>query len=326
VVEQAAVESADQHGAAQVNDGLTRRFAPRITHTVAASVARIAEEAQAAAVFVYADALSQEQLALPRKFASRVIYVTKTAQQDEQQEEQGREIIRVPDVSLSRFGQIRVAILLALYRKLISLNDVIVCVTGIAGSGSLDTIFVTCVQDEFEHLVDADASHDEGGDVRPEVLERVIEIAAEFGSEGREGKPLGATFVIGDGQHVAPLTKQLVLNPFHGYAQEARNILDPALEETVKEFATIDGAFILQGNGVVESAGTFLKATGQTEFELPSGLGARHQSAAAITSLTHAVAVTVSQSTGTVSIFRKGRIVAELEKPRSQAERQDPQE
>lgn len=52
MVEQAAVESADQHGAAQMNDGLTRRFAPRITHTVAASVAGIADESGADAVSV----------------------------------------------------------------------------------------------------------------------------------------------------------------------------------------------------------------------------------------------------------------------------------
>ncbi len=39
--------------------------------------------------------------------------------------------------------------------------------------------------------------------------------------------------------------------------------------------------------------------------------------AAAVTAVTDATAVAVSESTGTVSIFRGGRILVELEKPRS---------
>jgi len=46
------------------------------------------------------------------------------------------------------------------------------------------------------------------------------------------------------------------------------------------------------------------------------GLGARHQAAAAITAVTNSVAVRVSQSTGTVTIFRRGAIVTEIEEPR----------
>jgi DNA integrity scanning protein DisA with diadenylate cyclase activity len=50
--------------------------------------------------------------------------------------------------------------------------------------------------------------------------------------------------------------------------------------------------------------------------EIPRGLGARHRSAAAITALTDAVAITVSESTGNVTIFRGGRVIMEIEKPR----------
>ncbi|MCA9244705.1 MAG: diadenylate cyclase, partial [Phycisphaerales bacterium] len=48
----------------------------------------------------------------------------------------------------------------------------------------------------------------------------------------------------------------------------------------------------------------------------PRGLGARHQAAAAITSVTEAIAITISHSTGSVTVFRNGRIVTEIEKPR----------
>lgn len=299
----------------------TANVAERITRSVMAAVGQVASDAGATAVFVYADALADQRLPLPKTFRPRVFLVTKTPQQDEGQEHERRQTIRVPNVPLSRLGQIKVAVLLGLSRRLIGPDDVLVCLTGAPGSGTLDTLLVMRVGDEFGHLLDSKGGVGLSRDIRPEVLERVVSIAAELGAEGREGKPVGAMFVIGDVEHVAPLTRQLILNPFRGYPEQERNILDPRLEETVKELATIDGAFIIRGDGVIESAGTYLKAAGQTEANLPSGLGARHQAAAAITNLTDCVAVTLSESTGTVSVFRHGRIVTELEKPRSQGER-----
>lgn len=156
-------------------------------------------------------------------------------------------------------------------------------------------------------------------EIRPEVIERVVNIASELGHEGREGKPVGAMFVVGDSERVISLSRQLIINPLRGYEEHERNILDHALEETVKELSTLDGAFIVRGDGVIESCGTFLKTASQDGYELPQGLGARHHAAAAITAVTESLAVTVSESTGTVSIFRNGNIVTEIEKLRALA-------
>ena len=102
-----------------------------------------------------------------------------------------------------------------------------------------------------------------------------------------------------------------------GYAEADRNVLDPRLEETVKELSTIDGAFILHGEGTVNTCGAILKTASQDVFELPRGLGARHHAAAAITAVTDSLAITVSESTGTVCVFRGGGMVLEIEKPRT---------
>ena len=51
------------------------------------------------------------------------------------------------------------------------------------------------------------------------------------------------------------LSRQLVMNPFHGYPEEDRNILDPNLRETIREFSAIDGAFVIRDDGVVMAAG-----------------------------------------------------------------------
>jgi diadenylate cyclase len=149
--------------------------------------------------------------------------------------------------------------------------------------------------------------------VRPAVMLRLLSLAIEIASEGREAHPVGTMFVVGDTRNVERQSQQLVLNPFHGYSRKLRNVLDPSLAETIKEFALIDGAFIVQGDGIVLSAGTYLTPK-STPSNLPSGLGARHQTAAAITAHTLAMAITVSQSTGTVTVFRNGSVVFSLER------------
>jgi DNA integrity scanning protein DisA with diadenylate cyclase activity len=154
------------------------------------------------------------------------------------------------------------------------------------------------------------------GDVAPEVLERVLQIATALAREGREGKPIGTTFVIGDYERVRAMSRQLVINPFKGYEDEEKSILDPSLEETIKEFATIDGAFLIHGSGVIQAAGTYLRPEVAT-IDLPSGLGARHAAAAGITAATTSLAVVISQSTGRVSLFQAGKAILVLDKPKT---------
>ena len=118
-------------------------------------------------------------------------------------------------------------------------------------------------------------------------------MATELAVEGREGKPVGCLFVVGDIDTVLKFSKPLVLNPFYGYKEEDRNILNPFMDETVKEFSSIDGAFLIGGDGVVESAGSLIQAV-DTEHALPSGLGSRHAAAAAISLQAQCIAIVVS--------------------------------
>jgi len=297
--------------------GVDSGSARTITESLLEHVGGIAQSCGAAAIFVYVDALDGNPLALPEGLRPRLFYVTKTVEEDKVQQSRRSQYLRVPNVPLTRLGQVKVAIFLALSRGLIKQGDKIVFLCGMAASGSLDTIIVTEVGREYEMYSFLGTDHTKPADILGEVVERVVELASELGKEGREGKPVGALFVVGDAERVMPLTRQLILNPFRGYGEEERNILDKSLEETVKELSSLDGAFIVRGDGVIETCGAYLKTASQDEFELPQGLGARHHAAAAITSVTDSIAVTVSESTGTVTIFRAGRVVTEIEKPRS---------
>lgn len=289
-----------------------------VTGSLLKHVPGIVESCGATALFIYTDALDDEEaLQFDFPVEAKVFCVTKAAREEKQLGVGALQCLRIPNVSMTRIGQVKIAVFLALSRGLIKPGDRVVFLSGLTATKTLDTIIVTEVGREYEILASGADLMTAASHILPEVIERVVDIASELGSEGREGRAVGAMFVVGDTDHVLPLTRQLLLNPFKGYPPQERNILDYSLEETVKELATLDGAFIVRGDGVMETCGTYIRTTSQPEFELPRGLGARHHAAAAITAVTDCIAVTVSESTGSITIFRGGRIITEIQKPRS---------
>jgi len=72
---------------------------------------------------------------------------------------------------------------------------------------------------------------------------------------------------------------------------------------------------------VILSAGRYISSDVKG-LTLPKGLGARHVAAASITKNTRAIAIAVSESTGTVRAFRRGNIVMHIT-PSKRRTRQD---
>lgn len=227
-------------------------------------------------------------------------------------------VVRVPNIPMTRAGQVKVAVLVAGAEGLLRVGDRVVCLSGIDGSGAIDMMLVLDLGTEVEMFGES-AAAPLPADVKPPVFERLLSLAGELGVEGREGRPVGTLFIVGDSDRVLAQSRQLVINPFHGYPEAERNVLDPRLEETIKEFSAIDGAFVIRGDGVLLSAGRYLIPQDKTDEPLPPGLGARHEAAAGITLSTEAIALSVSQSTGTISVFKAGRLVTDIQKPRSRA-------
>jgi PKD repeat protein len=147
-----------------------------------------------------------------------------------------------------------------------------------------------------------------GTGIEPGVLDAVIQVAGEIAHEGREGKAIGTSFVVGDTASVLHYSKQFVLNPFQGHQEAERQITDAGIQGTIKEFAQLDGAFLITGSGVVEAAGRCITVD-MSQVNLPGGMGSRHLSVAGITKVTASIGVVVSQSGGLISIFRGGKIV-----------------
>lgn len=140
------------------------------------------------------------------------------------------------------------------------------------------------------------------------VLKAVLNLAIDIGREGREGKKIGTAFIIDDTEKVMSMSHQIVLNPYEGHKKKDRDIKNENNWETVKEFAQLDGMFIVDDEGYIVAAGRYLDVSARG-VELQPGLGGRHLAAAAISKSTKAIAITVSETSGIVSVYKDGNEV-----------------
>ncbi|MEK6531417.1 MAG: diadenylate cyclase [Deltaproteobacteria bacterium] len=278
-----------------------------------------------AAIMLFIDALNEDGwdawLRLKRK--KDIIIITQSPETEAALDGLRKEfkaIVRLPKARLTRMGYLKLSLIMCITEGLIRGKDKIISVTGACGSGALDTMMVLDVDKETEVFSAMGNIRGLFRHIRPAVLEAALSIAIELSSEGREGRSVGATFVIGDHEKVLGLSRPLIMNPFKGYAEDLRNILNHDMRESIKEYALLDGAFVVREDGVVMSAGVHLDAALEDEGLTP-GLGCRHMAAAGITDVTDAAAITISGSTGIVRIFRKGRVVVEIERPQRNVDR-----
>ncbi|MCD8284405.1 MAG: diadenylate cyclase [Opitutae bacterium] len=230
------------------------------------------------------------------------------------------EVIVVRSFSNHRLSQLRAAIFIALMRGLVKPTDRVCCLGGQAKSDKLDSILILDAAQEFPSVMVTRANSIVPAKVRPEVLERVIALATELAVEGREGKPIGTMLIVGDRDKIRPFVEPLIMNPFNGYSPEDRNILNPFMAETVKELALIDGAFVVDGNGVIDSAGSnvVVSRTGEVHVTLPGGLGTRHAAGCAISKVADCAAIVVSSS-GQITLFRHGEAIILMERSQTRA-------
>lgn len=212
--------------------------------------------------------------------------------------------IKIKKYFPSFFDQIREIILKGVEKNLLLEGDKVFCITDkTLGRGFDGIIFIFKINKDFVDLTTKGLKKH----VSKDIFTTTLKIAKEIGKEGREGRKVGTAFVIGDYDKLKGLTHQLCLNPFKGYPKEERKITDRNLKETVKELAQLDGVFLIDNDGVIRSASTYLNID-ISDIKLP-GLGTRHQACAALTKENDVIAICVSESGGKVRVFRKGNIV-----------------
>jgi len=250
-----------------------------------------------------------------RPLKKKLVYAVTEDRLAQSLRRQGYVCVTVPPYDYSRVEKVKVALVAAMTANVLADGENVLCLTGRSGARMPDTLIRLQIGRGFEEKAAIDTIG-LGAEFNPQVVEALVSLAMAIGHEGFEGHPIGTIFVLGDSTAVMEQSKQLTINPFQGISEAERNVLDPSIREAVKNFAVLDGAFVIREDGVVLAAGRYLQASAVSDrkgVELPLGLGARHAAAAAVTVDTRAISISVSQSSGTVRVFKDGDPVLELQ-------------
>jgi len=194
--------------------------------------------------------------------------------------------------------------------KITSDADVVALYSGFE-AGTIDSVSLLRLEEHLGQLTARDLRNLETK-VPLETLKIVVDLAVEIGREGREGKPVGTLFIVGDTRKVIQSSHSTGFDPVRGYGRGERKLTDVRVREGIKEIAQLDGAFVVTADSTVEAAARYIDASAEN-VSVAKGLGARHWAAAAITRRTRSVAVTVSETNGTVRIFHNGEVVLRIE-------------
>lgn len=221
------------------------------------------------------------------------------------------DLVQLDSSSETRQVQLSQALIEAIADEHLESGDTIIALYSGYERDAIDSLSVINLHEHLARLTSRDLQRLETK-VPLETLRSVVDLAVEIGREGREGKAVGTMFVVGSHRKVQPLSREGVHDNFRGYPRKERELRNPRVRESIKEIAQLDGAFVVSSDGIVQSAGRILVAPARG-LTLSKGLGARHWAAAAITKTTPAVAITVSESNGTVRIFQDGRVMLRIE-------------
>lgn len=279
--------------------------------TLLASTRKIVDEVKAQAVVLLAD--------LPYDFAAirnelhptRLVVATDKVELFRTVLDDDVDLVPLVQEPESRRLQLSQALLEAIADELLQSGDKVVALYPGFELHDIDTLSIISLGEHLARLTSRDLQRLET-QVPLETLRTVVDLAIEIGREGREGKPVGTLFVVGQHRKVLKLSHEQVHDPFRGYSAKERQIRDARVRESVKEIAQLDGAFIISAEGIVQSAGRHIDASAGG-ITLSKGLGARHWAAAAISKATKAIAIAVSESTGTVRLFQDGKVVLRIE-------------
>ena len=136
------------------------------------------------------------------------------------------------------------ALLEAVSDELIPTRSSVVTLYGGFGADEIDSISLTHLDEHFDRLTIHDIRNLQTS-VPLDVFKAVVDLAIEIGRDGREGKPVGTLFIIGDSKKVMEQSVPAGFDPVRGYGREERDIRDSKVREGIKEIAQLDGAFII---------------------------------------------------------------------------------
>jgi diadenylate cyclase len=245
-----------------------------------------------------------------------VIWVVRDQESIGKVQNKGDHIVEIPHNPVGPLEQVSLALIIAVMKDYVDANESVLCLLSVAGTRRLDNLLIINPKRDFAWFNTHSQEDTKPIPISQEFV-RLVVVALKFAAEGREGKPIGTIFLLGDIEELESIARPLILNPCKGHPKKSRSIYDNEFLETMREFSALDGAFLIDNKGVVEAAAVYLDAPVTKEVNIPKGLGSRHLAAAAATLQTNSLAIVISESSGTVTVFSKGSKVLSLSKPES---------
>jgi DNA integrity scanning protein DisA with diadenylate cyclase activity len=273
----------------------------------------IARQLGISKLLVFAESVTDQKSIMKCHESETIIWLTRKKADIVEEPSKRRHVIELPVQDLSRTDQFQIGLLLAVLNDLVDVDETVLCMTGLVGSLRLDNVLITNLRRDNKWFRKHAFEEIPKDILCSREFLRILDIALRFANQGREGKPIGTTFVLGKHEKLERYVRQLILNPCKGHKKSIRNIHNPEFIETLRELSTLDGAFLISTRGVVERAATYLDPPSNREkTRISKGYGARHASAAAMTSVTDALAIVVSESSSSVTAFYDGSPILEI--------------
>lgn len=285
---------------------LTGQFA-----TIYDLAVRLATGTDADALLLLLEAPTDWEKLKKRSGAEKMLVAADTAEQLQGAEEHGLSTVVLNMSGNPVYGKLTQALLEAVADDILAPGSSVVALYSGFEPGRIDSISYLRLDEHLGRLTARDLRQLETR-VPLDTLKTVVDLAIEIGREGREGKPVGTMFAVGDTKKVLAESASSGFDPLKGYARKERNLGDPRVREGIKEIAQLDGAFIVSADGTVEKACQILDNSAAS-ITLTKGLGARHWAGAAISKKTKAIAIVVSETNGTVRLFQDGEVVLRVE-------------
>ncbi len=135
-------------------------------------------------------------------------------------------------------------------------------------------------------------------DVQSEVMRVLLNISKSLARNKQ-----GALFVIADREKIKGNYQ-----PHYPQIKFADNLLCEGMDAVIEKLATLDGAVIFTPEGELIAYGSRI-----LKSETLVGFGTKHAAAKGISSLINSTAILVSEETGWIKVFQKGKIVLETD-------------
>ncbi|MCF7953504.1 MAG: PTS sugar transporter subunit IIA, partial [Spirochaetales bacterium] len=157
---------------------------------------KIRDSIESARLILYADAIEDNEFIESLVKETDAVIVTSREGRFDSGFSDENSLIVMPIKGVKRSAQVQFTLMYLLSHKVLSPADIIVNIFGQSGSGLLDSIRLT-------HLMDMEIPFTSQTEGFPEDLEistftRVLQVSTQIAAEGREGKPVGTLFVVGD--------------------------------------------------------------------------------------------------------------------------------